>query len=155
MPSEYIKDLVDHKRRVARHMQTVANDLFHRAAVHDNSKFSPEEYEAYEEAFPNLQKYAYGSEELRAELRKIKPAIQHHFQHNRHHPEYHEHGIDDMNLLDLLEMVCDWLAASERSQTDMRKGLEINRERFHIDDQLYGIIKRTIDVLLKDKEEGL
>lgn len=144
MPSDYVKDLVDHKQRVASYMQIVANDLFKRAAVHDNSKFSPEEYGPYDEAFPHLQKYAYGTEELRAELRKIKPAIAHHFQANDHHPEHFETGILGMDLIQLVEMVCDWLAASERSQTDMSKGLQINKERFHLDEQLSAAIYHTV-----------
>ena len=149
MSSEFIKDLVQHKAWVAENMQVAANDLFRRAAIHDNSKFEPEEFEPYEEAFPNLQKYAYGTEELRAELRKIKPAIHHHFSVNRHHPEYFgETGINGMNLIDVLEMVCDWMAASKRSQTGIAKGLEINKERYGIDDQLFEIIKHTVDALL-------
>ena len=150
MSSEFIKDLVQHKQWVAENMQVAANDLFRRAAIHDNSKFEPEEFEPYEEAFPNLQKYAYGTEELRAELRKIKPAIHHHFSVNRHHPEYFgETGINGMNLIDVLEMVCDWMAASKRSQTGIAKGLEINKERYGISDQLFEIIKHTVDALLE------
>lgn len=145
MPSEYVKDLVDHKRRVARYMQSVANELFWRASVHDNSKFSPEEFELYEQAFPALQKYAYGTEEFKTELRRIQPAIEHHYMHNDHHPEYFsDPGINSMNLIQIIEMVCDWLAASERSQADIRKGLEINRERFGITEQLAEVIKNTV-----------
>ena len=151
MASEFIKDLVQHKQWVAEKMQAAANELSGRAAVHDNSKFSPEEFEPYEEAFPNLQKYAYGTEELRAELRKIKPAIHHHFSVNRHHPEYFgENGINGMNLIDVLEMVCDWMAASKRSQTGIDKGLEINKERYGISDQLFEIIKNTVALLLEE-----
>jgi len=131
-------------------MQFIVCDLFERAVVHDNSKFSLEEYEPYEDAFPGLQKYAYGTNEFKAELRKIKPAIQHHYKANRHHPEYFEYGINDMNLLDIIEMTCDWIAASKRSQTDILKGLEMNKERFDISDQLFVIIKNTIVHLKKD-----
>src|SRR5436190_8655944 len=106
--SEYLKDLMKHRALVAEHMLTIVAELNKRAVHHDDSKFDLEEYDAYEEAFPNLQKYAYGSEEHRAELRKIKPAIEHHYQNNRHHPEYFGNvGIAGMNLLDLIEMVCD------------------------------------------------
>ncbi len=151
MASDFIKDLVQYKQWVAQNMQTAASELFQRAAVHDNSKFSPEEFEPYEEAFPNLQKYAYGSEELREELRKIKPAIHHHFSVNRHHPEYFgERGINGMNLIDVLEMVCDWMAASKRSQTGIDKGLEINKERYGISDQLFEIIRNTVAMLLEE-----
>lgn len=149
MPSEYVKDLVDHKQRVAKYMQIVANELSKRAAIHDNSKFSPEEYEAYESAFPDLQRYAYGTPEFKAVLDTIQPAIQHHYAVNDHHPEFFEQGINQMSLVQVIEMICDWIAASERSQTDIGKGLEINKQRFGIDDQLCAIIKTTIEALVK------
>src|SRR6266704_5122203 len=99
MPSDYIKDLVDHKQRVAGYMQSAANDLFRRATVHDNSKYSLEEFEAYDEAFPELQKYAYGTQELKAVYQKIKPALTHHFEANDHHPVHLEDGVNQMNLI--------------------------------------------------------
>ncbi len=151
MPSDFVVDLVDHKRRVAGYMQIVANELFRRAAVHDNSKFSPEEFEPYDQAFPNFKKYAFGSEELKAVYESIRPALQHHFQENDHHPEHFEVGVNSMTLIEFIEMVCDWMAASDRSQTDVHRGLDINRERFKIDSQLFEIIKNTINQLIIDK----
>lgn len=154
MPSDYINDLIQHKKWVAEYMQIVASELFRRAAVHDNSKFSPEEFEAYEEAFPGLQKYAYGTDEFRAELRKIKPAIQHHYEANDHHPEHFSDGIVGMNLIQLIEMVCDWMAAARRSQTNILQGMEMNRKRFGIDPQLINIIASTIIALQDAQESG-
>jgi len=150
MASDFIKDLVQHKQWVAQNMQTAADDLFWRAAVHDNSKFSPEEFELYDKLFPELQKYAYGSPELKAVYKQLGPALNHHLKVNRHHPEFHEDGINDMNLIDVLEMVCDWMAASKRSQTGIDKGLVINKERYGIDDQLFEIIRNTVAMLLEE-----
>jgi hypothetical protein len=120
------------------------NDVFLRAAVHDNSKFGPDEYEAYEKAFPDLQKYAYGSDEFKAALATIRPAIEHHYSVNDHHPEFFEEGINGMHVVQMIEMLCDWKAASERSKTDFIVGLEMNRKRFNIDDQLFKIIRNTV-----------
>src|SRR5258708_1234461 len=156
MSSDFIKDLVQHKQWVAQNMQRAATALFHRAAVHDNSKFSPEEFELYDKLFPELQKYPYGSPELKAVYKQLGPALQHHLQVNRHHPEYFEfevegiNGISQMTLIDLIEMVCDWMAASKRSQTGISKGLEINKERYGISDQLFEIIKNTVAMLLEE-----
>lgn len=147
MPSEFVKDLVQHKKWVAEYMQMVANDLFRRAAVHDNSKFDPEEFDVYEKAFPDLQKYAYGTPEQQAVYEQIRPALNHHFQANYHHPEHYENGINGMSLLDVIEMVCDWMAASKRSQTGIDRGLEINKERYGISDQLFEIIVETVSDL--------
>jgi hypothetical protein len=147
MPSDFLADLIDHKRRVGLYLQNVANALFGRAVVHDNSKFLPVEYEAYDNAFPEFKKHAFGSEGMKAVYESIKPALDHHLHSNRHHPEYFKNGIDDMNLLDVIEMTCDWLAASGRSEVDIFKGLEMNKERFSISDQLYCIIKNTVTEL--------
>jgi hypothetical protein len=117
--------------------------------VHDESKFELDERPFYEDAFAELQMYAYGTDEFRAALKKIKPAVQHHYSVNDHHPEFHEHGIEDMDNHQIEEMIWDWLAASERSQTDFEKGLEINRERFKIEPQLFRIIRNTAKKLAK------
>lgn len=150
--SDFLKDLVQHKQWVAENMQVVASDLFQRAAVHDNSKFEPEEFEPYDRLFPELQKYAYGSPELKAVYEQLGAALQHHLKVNRHHPEYHEDGISGMNLIDLIEMVCDWLAASKRSKTNIFQGLLINKERYGISDQLYEVIWNTLVFLTREED---
>ncbi len=153
MSGEFLKDLVKHKQWVAGYMQLVANNLFKRAAIHDNSKFEPVEFEPYDKAFPEFKKYAFGSPEMKAVYESIQPALQHHYEQNRHHPEHFENGINDMHLVDVLEMVCDWLAASKRSQTGIEKGLEINKERYGIDDQLFQVISNTVKAILTEEEE--
>jgi hypothetical protein len=68
-------------------------------------------------------------------------ALKHHYANNRHHPEHFENGINGMNLLDVIEMVCDWKAAADL------KGVEPNldylAQRFGISDQLKNIIAAT------------
>jgi hypothetical protein len=50
-----------------------------------------------------------------------------------------------MSLLDLIEMVADWKAASERTkQGSIAQSLAHNKERFGIDDQLASIIENTV-----------
>ena len=153
MPSDFVKDLVQHKQWVAQYMQAVASELFERTAVHDNSKFDPWEFDIYEQVFPELKKYSYGSEELKATYETLGPALKHHLMVNRHHPEYFENGVNGMNLIDLIEMVCDWCAASKRSQTGIDKGLQINKERYGIDEQVFIILKNTVDMLTRDERE--
>lgn len=155
MASDHLSDLVDHKARVAGYMQHVANDLFRRASVHDNSKFGPEEFGPYDAAFPELQKYPYGSAELKAVYQSIKPALKHHFEANDHHPEHFERGVNAMNLIQLIEMLCDWLAASERSQTPFMQGFEMNKERFGLDEQLFEVLRNTVMQIAPGKLLGV
>lgn len=57
-------------------------------------------------------------------------------------------GIVGMNLIDLVEMICDWKAASMRHENgDVRKSIEINQKRFNYDDTLKSILLNTINFL--------
>ncbi len=72
------------------------------------------------------------------------PALKHHYENNEHHPEFHKDGINGMTLIDLIEMLCDWKASSERHENgDIFKSLKINTERFQISPQLLSILENT------------
>ena len=50
-----------------------------------------------------------------------------------------------MSLIDILEMLCDWKAASERhANGSIMHSLIINRDRFKISDQLHAILENTV-----------
>lgn len=134
-----------HQRRVANLLMEMAKALLDRAMVHDNSKLGPAEKPAFDEATPRLKTLTYGTPEYKASLDSIRPALTHHNAMNSHHPEHHEGGIDGMDLLDLVEMLCDWKAATERhADGDIRKSLEHNKGRFKIGKQLASILGNTI-----------
>jgi len=68
----------------------------------------------------------------------------------RYNAEHFDNGINGMNLVDVVEMVCDWIAASKRhADGDPLESLEVNKDRFNLDPQLYEIIKNTIKILTK------
>jgi len=69
-------------------LRKAAVDLLVRGEVHDLSKFSPEEAEAFAEVTPRLRSSTYGSEEYKGFLRELGPALGHHYANNRHHPEF-------------------------------------------------------------------
>ena len=141
-------DTGEHITQVAKRLAKIADLLRERGKLHDQSKLESPEKEAYDLLTPRLAGLTYGSDEYRATLRDMKPAIAHHYAHNSHHPEHHEDGIAGMNLLDLVEMFCDWKAASLRHKDgDFRKSLEINRERFNISDQLYAILVNSVGLV--------
>lgn len=104
----------------------------------------------YEEFSPKLNRVSYGSPEYMGMLEQIRPALNHHYQTNRHHPEFYPNGINNMTLVDLSEMICDWYASSLRAaKGDINRSIEINKERFGISDQLYQILCNTIGALRK------
>lgn len=147
-PNSHVRDTTEHKRMVGKGMTFIVTELMERAIVHDNSKFSEAEYPYFSAATDNLKGMTYGSPEYKESLARIQPGIQHHYKVNSHHPEFYENGIEGMDLLDLVEMVCDWYAACMRhADGDIYVSLEKNRERFKINDQLHSIIKNTVDKL--------
>ena len=142
-----------HIARVQHFLQSAINNLTIRSSRHDASKLVNPELEAFDIATPKLANLEYGSEEYKESLRELGPALQHHYEFNSHHPEHYENGIDGMSLMDVMEMLCDWRAASERvkQRTDdpekvktFESGLAHNKERFNISDQLYNILVNTV-----------
>ena len=71
-------------------------------------------------------------------------ALEHHYANYRHHPEHFEKGINDMTLIDIVEMLCDWQAASARQLNgNLLKSIEVNAERFGYGEQLKQIFINT------------
>lgn len=112
---------------------------------HDLSKYGRTESAGFIRVIHKLKTTDYGSEAYKATLEAIRPAIDHHQKTNRHHPEYYLCGIDGMNLVDLVEMICDWLASVRRHNNGrIERSIEVNKERFHMADQLINIISNTV-----------
>lgn len=135
-----------------RHIETVRNflnvcirELIERQEQHDQSKLQEPELSICNEYTPKLKNIIYGSEEYKKCLDEIKPFVAHHYKHNRHHVEFFDKGINDMNLIDLLEMICDWYAATLRQKGgNIYNSLELNSKKYIYSEQLYDILKNTI-----------
>jgi len=151
--SEHEKDVADHKDKVTRALFIIARALEDRANTHDDSKMDEPEFSAYSETIPKLKGLQYGTEEHKAVLKQMKPAVEHHYSMNRHHPEFfdggREAGVWDMNLVDFIEMICDWKAASMRGGDNKAfyKSLDINKEKFRLESQVVALIANTAEML--------
>lgn len=122
-------------------------DLLSRAHRHDQSKLRHPEVQAFTEHTANLATTTYGSEEYNAAKVAMGAALQHHYANNRHHPEHFENGVNDMNLLDLVEMFADWKAASERhNDGNVLRSIELNTGRFRLRPQLVRILENTAEL---------
>lgn len=141
---DVVRSTATHIRRVGDLMAQAMNHLAIRSVNHDASKWCDTEWPAFAQQTPILAGLTYGSEEYKAACKELGPALEHHYAVNLHHPECHKGGINDMSLMDLLEMLCDWKAATERHKDgSIGRSLLHNRERFKIGDQLAGILLRT------------
>lgn len=135
----------EHIRKVQARIAEVQSNLHERAQQHDLSKLSSPEVEGYAVLQGQLATIEYGSPEYRAALDEARRTIQHHYQVNDHHPEHYSNGVAGMSLMALIEMVCDWKAASERVKSgSIGQSLQVNENRFGLDPQLASIIRATI-----------
>ena len=147
-----IDETWDHIREVSRYLDRIMLLLENRLLDHDMSKLKEPELDIFAEYGPKLEDTTYGSDKYKQFLKEMKPALDHHYKNNRHHPEFHENGIDDMNLIDIIEMLADWIAAGKRHKDgDSMKSIEINKDRFKLSDQLVSILKNTVKLLDKEK----
>jgi hypothetical protein len=135
--------------------------LNERYLTHDSSKFEADEFHPYVWRYWRTKWAKEGKVDTRfteafASLdvdRYITKAVWHHVQHNRHHPEYHlDH--DDMTLVDLIEMVCDWYAMSEELDTNIDDWVAyVVPRRYHFSADKVATIHQLIEILRQKKRE--
>ena len=144
MNYDSIKDTLLHIKRVNELLLQFTKEIIDRAIQHDNSKLQEPEKPLFDKMTPLLKGLTYGSDDYKKALDELKPALDHHYSNNSHHPEHYKNGIDDFTLVDLVEMFIDWKAASERHDDgDIFRSIEINKNRFGISEQLCKIFKNT------------
>lgn len=182
-----------HIAAVRGYLAAVSNDIEARAEKHDRSKLSDPEKAVFDEFTPKLRASTYGSDEYKSFLAAMKPALDHHYASNSHHPEHYrwhcpvcslqindeqeraapqgpndsgkrycprccrhgmlyeselmlrpDLGVRGMSLLDVVEMLADWKAATERhADGSLAKSIEINQKRFGYSDDLRAILTNT------------
>lgn len=143
-------DTFRHIERVRNLLTRMAHELLVRGVQHDQSKLVSPEVEAFTEFTSKLATCTYGSAEYEGYRKAMKPALDHHYANNRHHPEHWKNGVDDMNLIDVLEMLVDWKAASERhNDGNIRKSIEVNADRFGLSPQLVRILENTAELFVE------
>lgn len=140
------KDTQDHIDNVRGFLNLAATELVKRGIRHDKSKLESPEKEHFDRETPLLAGMTFGTEEYHESCKRLKPALDHHYKNNRHHPQYYENGINGMDLFDIMEMIYDWSASVKRGKEgNIYKSLDINANRFGISKQLKQILNNTIE----------
>lgn len=146
--------VMQHIHRVQVNMAMFMTQLAFRSAAHDQTKFHKEELPLVV-GKAAMDKLEYMSEEERALVASVETAVKHHYDFNSHHPEHYENGVAGMTLLDVVEMFCDWKAASDASPGGgLLNSIEKSKERFDLDPQLVAIFENTARVFGWDVKAG-
>jgi predicted metal-dependent phosphoesterase TrpH len=140
------QDTLNHKKLVSGFLGDVIGDLAARSLIHDDSKLQEPEKSMYDEYIPKIREtekeFGYGSPQYEQVVKQMGEVMCHHFAANSHHPEHYPNGINGMSLLDLIEALADWKAASQKSGQPLN--IEANKRRFGISDQLAEILANTV-----------
>lgn len=144
-----IQDMTNHVNRVNEIAQKLCRMIKTSAAKHDASKFHRPEICH----FTQVEYEPYGTDAYFDTLERLKPALDHHYMVNPHHPQHYENGVNGMNLIDVIEMFCDWLSMQDSSE-EFEKSLKISQERFGIDEQLIDIFRNTERILKEQKSRS-
>lgn len=137
-------ETMKHIENVRRYIKVCTDELTERGIEHDRLKMESPEVEVFAEYTPKLADSTYGSEEYKEFLKGMSVAVEHHYAHYRHHPEHFANGMQDMTLVDIVELLCDWKAATLRhSDGDLLRSIEVNQKRFGYDDQVKQLLINT------------
>ena len=138
----YNEDIMDQDELYKSYIE----ELFFRKDNHDKSKLEYPEKEYFDKYYKLKNKYEYGTKEYFDSLKKLDIALKHHYKNNRHHPEHFEHKMFSMNIMDVIEMLCDWKATADTQGKDaIYKGIEFNSERFSYDKKMVRVLSNTVD----------
>jgi Family of unknown function (DUF5662) len=143
-PYDSRADILAHIQQVRDHIDLFVVEMLKRGRKHDASKLTDAEKPTFDLVIPLLVGVSYGSPEFRTLEERAKPALAHHYACNSHHPEhYGDLGIAGMDLFDVVEMLCDWMASATRRPQDGVK-LSYNTDLFGIEPQLASVLANTL-----------
>lgn len=142
---DYVSDTLAHIEDVKKYMYAFAAQLHARSMVHDKSKLEEPEKSILYKNTMEYKQYKIGTPEYKAHLKKkVKVALDHHYAMNSHHPEHYKNGVSGMDLLDIVEMFCDWMVAcKEHGDGDIVYSIMENKIRFGYSDELTQILVNT------------
>lgn len=144
------KSTQDHRKSVRKLLFKFAWLLIMRAFTHDRSKLSKEEKPGFDVYTTILKSLTYGSDEYKRCLVELGETLKIHYSRNSHHPEHYPDGMKGMDLVDIVEMFCDWIAASQRhNDGNIYVSILKNSERFNFGGGLASVFENTANRIFK------
>ena len=113
---------------------------------HDNSKFGKDEFNAYRKEF-----YPVSKEEQDENKKEYDRAWKHHYTHNLHHWDwyYHNNRMDDMPIINVIHMICDWEAMGYKYGNNSKKWYSENKKDIHLGEKQRQFAEGLMDIICK------
>ena len=146
---EYIEA---HRSRVRKWLQHFSNILEQKGKEHDQSKLEEPEFSQWCK-MDEEPRYKYGTKEYNEKLKRFEYLFKMHWtdKRNRHHPEHFElmskdeRIFNDRDLIDLVEMLCDWLGYRNCiSYKEAKTLVEQQCKRFGFSEELQSLLMNTL-----------
>lgn len=138
---DYVKD---HIARVKKRLIDFIGELYNRVHTHDVSKLNEPEHSLWIK-MDQEPRYPYGSKEYKDKIERNQKVFELHYKNNSHHPEHYYNGILDMDLIDLIEMLIDWISyKDEISIEDAVDLIDKQSERYNLSMDLQCVLKNTL-----------
>lgn len=150
---KFLATMIRHRDNIQTALSRIVNEIEERGLRHDLSKFKEDEAEGFVRINKTARNCEYGSEEYENTMVKEKGedgCITKHFSRNRHHVEFHD-SAHDMTFIDIIEMVCDWWAASKTYGTNtLQKKLPELKEQGDFSEPQLWLIDEVVEMLNDD-----
>lgn len=143
-----LKKILNHKKNVTNLINLIIIELHKRINEHDESSLNSNEVEVLTYFPEYIKKDSYLNEESLAYIREIKNALNIHFKKNSHHPEHFNNKIKDMNLIDIIEMLCDWKSTMSEDD-DIISVIKRNKKIYNFSNELMYILINTSKIFNK------
>lgn len=120
-----------------------------RVHLHDQSKYSDEEFAAYRRKFhPTTEESTSGEDAEALAIENFNKAWEHHYKNNPHHPGYWTDK--EMTLDAIIEMLADWVAMSIKFHSSTRDFWEnkAGKERSLMSPRVIKIVDELLDIIL-------
>lgn len=115
-------------------------------SVHDQSKFSPEEFYAYRKMFYPIDDKEKEEVQKSGEWDK---AVQHHYDENIHHWNHWVNNKDDMPFLAVLEMVLDWTAMGYQFGDTALDYYNKNKDKMELGERQRSLTEELLEAFCK------
>jgi hypothetical protein len=147
---KHIRIVCIHKAWVTFYIFSIIARLFKRAFLHDMSKLYIDEIRGFSQFVDNYGSCNYDSPQYNERKKLLADTLALHYQRNSHHPE-HYGDIRMMNIIDVVEMVCDWKAAVHYNHGSVKASLQAQKARYKLEGQM---LKYIITLSCIEQEES-
>lgn len=150
--------ILNHIKKVQNKICKLIVALSIRLQEHDKSKLEEPEFSLWKK-IDEEPRYPYGSKKYKEKIERYHELFEMHYNKNPHHPEHFQNGISDMTIIDLAEMLCDWISYKDNIRvTEAIDMVEKQSKRFGYSDEIKDMLINTLNTyfaVLGDGEKEL